>query len=89
MPTDIDLDADALRKALLDHGLAHLAVTQRGKALTIVSGPMADPEARLTQHAGSWRLDLPDHRGRWEATPFVGTVDELVDAALSLGRLED
>lgn len=60
-----------------------VAVTKRGNALTVVSGPDADPEIRMTASDGySWLLEVADHRGRWEATPFEG-------AALSIGRLED
>jgi hypothetical protein len=90
MPTDLSRDADLLRQALADRGLSHLRVTKRGKSLTILSGAHDAPEARLTLVApGSWRLDLPDHRDRWEATPFEGALDEMVDAALSIGRLDD
>ncbi len=67
-------------------------MTKRGKALTISSGPEADPdpEARLTCLAtGSWRLDLPHPSGRWEQTPFVGDMAELVDTAVGIARLDD
>lgn len=79
-----------LTTLLTDQGLTHLAVTKRGNALTVVSGPDADPEIRITASEGdSWRLEVADHRGRWEVTPFEGDLAELVDAALSIGRLED
>ena len=38
--------------------------------------------------AGS-ALDLAHHTGRWEPTPFVGGLVEMVDTAASMGRLED
>jgi hypothetical protein len=82
--------ARELTTLLADQGLTHLAVTKRGSALTVVSGPDADPEIRIiASDADSWRLEVADHRGRWEATPFEGDLAELVDAALSIGRLEE
>lgn len=92
MPLDMNAEADALRHLLAQRGLTHLRVTKRGKALTIVSGPEDDPEpeVRLT-HLGRdhWRLDLRHHTGRWDQTPFAGTVTDLIDTAEGMGRLED
>lgn len=90
MPTDMARAARELTKLLADNGLSHLRVTKRGNALTVVSGPHADPDIRLTaQSTDSWHLEVADHRGRWEFTPFEGQLTDLVDAALSIGRLED
>lgn len=89
MPIDMARAAQALSRVFADGGLTHLRVTKRGKTL-LVTGSDGDPEARLTSlPADSWRLDLPDGRGRWAETPFVGSLAELVDAALSIGRLQD
>jgi hypothetical protein len=88
----MDREARSLVVVLEMHGLTHLRVTKRGKALTIVSGPEShpDPEARLTHiPPRSWRLDLRHHSGRWEQTPFVGTLGEMVDTAVGMGRLAD
>jgi len=92
MPIDMEREAHALRSTLAERGLNHLYVTKRGKALTILSGPEEDPdpEVRLTcLTPGSWRLDLRHHSGRWDQTPFVGELGEMVEAAESMGRLED
>ncbi len=92
MPIDMDRQAHALRTLLTERELTHLRVTKRGKALTIASGPEddPDPEARLTLVApGTWRLDLRHHAGRWDQTPFMGDLAELIDTAASMGRLED
>ena len=92
MPIDMDREARTLRILLSEGGLTHLHVKKRGKALTIASGPEddPDPEARLTLLGqGKWRLDLRHHAGRWEQTPFVGDMAELVDTAASMGRLDD
>lgn len=89
---DMEDEADELRDLLAKRGWTHLRVTKRGKALTVVSGPEddPDPEIRLT-HVGrdGWRLDFAHHTGRWEPTPFVGDLVEMVDTAASMGRLED
>jgi len=88
MAVDMEREARALRRLLSDRGLTHLSVTKRGKALTICTGP--DPEARLTHvGGGSWRLDFRHHSGRWDQTPFMGDIAELVDIAESMGRLEN
>ncbi len=92
MTVDMDREARDLADILAKGGWKHVRVTKRGSALTVVSGPEddPDPEFRLTR-AGrdGWRLDLPTHRGRWEQTPFVGDIAAMVDAAASVGRLED
>ena len=90
MPRDMARAARQLTSLLADRGLTHLRVTKRGNALTVVGGPDADPEIRINaSEADSWRLEVADHRGRWEATPFEGDLADLVEAALSIGRLED
>jgi len=75
MPVDMDLEARTLRTLLALRELKHLHVTKRGKTLTIASGPEHDPD--------------PHHTGRWDKTPFVGDMEEMVDMAADLGRLDD
>jgi hypothetical protein len=92
MAIDMDSEADTLQELLQKRGLNHLRVQKRGKALLLQSGPEEDPEpeARLTHlERGQWRLDLRHHTGKWEQTPFTGSLDELLESALSIGRLED
>jgi len=48
---------------LTDKGLNHLKVLARGDHLVI----------------DSFQLGMADHRGKWEATPFQGTLPELVE----------
>lgn len=69
------------RKLAAYPGLDHLRVKRRGKTLTIYSdsphGP--DDHAKLTSLGTlRWGLSLPRHTGRWERTPFAGTMDEIV-----------
>lgn len=92
MATDMDRELTALQRLLQQRGLTHLHARKRGQALLLDSGPEEDPEpeARLTQLArGQWRLDLRHHSGKWEQTPFTGSLDELLEMALSIGRLAD
>lgn len=92
MAVDMELEADELRDLLAKQGRAYLRVVKRGKALTIVSGPDddPDPEIRLTLVGrDGWRLDFANHAGRWEPTPFVGDLAEMIEAAASMGRLVD
>ena len=47
--------------------------------------PEADDRVRLTaQTANSYGLSVRRHTGRWEKTPFSGTLDELIDVVRSL-----
>lgn len=92
MPIDMEREARALQKVLADRGLDHLRVVKRGKALILESGPAGDgdPEARLSNLSPrTWRLDLRHHTGRWEETPFVGDIAELIETAVGIGRLAD
>ena len=52
---------------------AHLRVRRRAVLLTLESGPTRDPlpHARLRrQTIHLWRLEMVNHTGRWEKTPF-------------------
>lgn len=92
MPIDMDREARALENVLADQGLDHLRVVKRGKALILESGPAGDgdPEARLFSLAPRrWRLDLRHHTGRWDETPFIGEMAELIETAVGIGRLAD
>ena len=67
-------------------GLDHLKVKKRGNSLTIFSAQTKDQHlhARLTHLGGGhWGLSLPRHTGRWEKTPFTGTMDDLVETLVS------
>lgn len=68
-------------RILHERGLGHLSVRAYGKHLIIHSGAPGDGEnrARLTLlRADHYRLDIADHRGRWEQTPYVGTLTDLL-----------
>lgn len=66
-------------------GLDHLRVERRGKSITLVSYPesVRVPHARLTHiEQRIWGLGLPRANGRWERTPFVGSVNQLMEILL-------
>lgn len=66
--------------------LAHLRVRSHGETLVVESGPADDPvrHARLRrQTVHLWTLDVADHRGRWQPTPFRETLHSIVELLLS------
>ena len=66
----------------------HLCVKKRGKALTIFSGTPPHPHARLTSLGRNvWGLSFPTHTGRWERTPFVGTIEQVFNTLTTDFRL--
>lgn len=80
-------DVEALEEALSRYqGLDHLKVKRRGESLTIFSGesPNQHRHARLT-HVGSgqWGVSFPHHTGRWEKTPLMGNLDEVVETLVT------
>lgn len=74
-------DVEALEALLARHrALGHLCVKKRGNSLTIVSGDPPHNHARITALGRDiWGLSLPRHTGRWERTPFVGTMEQVID----------
>ncbi len=75
-------DVEELERLLrCEEGLDHLRANKRGDSITICSSSGADQQkhARLTKLGpATWGLSFPHHSGRWERTPFVGPMDELV-----------
>jgi len=62
-------------------GLEHLSVRRHGNSLTLYStGKEGQQEhAKFTFLGGAvWGLSLPLHTGRWEKTPFTGSLEELL-----------
>jgi hypothetical protein len=60
-------------------GLAHLQARRRADCITIETTDDHEPRARLRRVAVSrWNLEIADHRGRWEPTPYCGTIEKLL-----------
>lgn len=67
---------------LIEHadGFDHLRVKKHGEHLILYSGSADDEQkhARLTHlHGDEWGLSFWKHTGRWEKTPFTGTIEDL------------
>ncbi|MBK7399701.1 MAG: hypothetical protein IPJ34_26475 [Myxococcales bacterium] len=66
--------------------LVHIRVRRHGVLLILESGPKDDPVAharfrRLGAHI--WRLEMSTHTGGWEATPFRGQIEILLEALIT------
>lgn len=85
IPTKL-IAADVRTKFSEFDGLSHLRVRAYGEALFVESGPDDDAirHARLRRvTARLWTLDVADHRGRWQPTPFRDMLGEVVDLLIS------
>ena len=88
-------DAEKLEELLARHEWrVHLRVKRRGDSLTIYSGeaPHSVLHARITHlGGGQWGLSVPLHTGRWERTPFVDTMEDVIATLIADFRfyLED
>lgn len=66
---------------LTEQNFTHLKAQGRGDHLVIYSEEDGEriSRARLTRlGTHSYQLGFTDHRGRWESTPFSGTIGELI-----------
>jgi hypothetical protein len=66
--------------------LTHLRVKKHGSSLVLFSGIDAAVQrhVRLTRiGASEWGLSFPLHTGRWERTPFTGSLRELWELLMS------
>jgi hypothetical protein len=94
MKAGMDMARSELTKLLEAHELtAGMYVRAHGEHLILGRreplGPDAEPEeddrVRLTRLSRStYGLSVKRHTGRWEKTPFSGTMRELVDVILTL-----
>ncbi len=83
---DVDIEEVEALEALLgrDAAFKHLYVKKHGKSLKICSGDPPWPHARITALGrDTWGLSFPTHTGRWERTPFVGTMEEVTDTLIN------
>jgi hypothetical protein len=56
----------------------------RGDTLAPSTKPEDDDRVRLTRLSSrSYGLSVKRHTGRWERTPFVGNIDEMVHTIIS------
>lgn len=77
--------ATRVEDLLHQRGAEHLRARKYGAAVLVESGPAADAvkHFRLRRDTGHlWLLDMANHQGRWEKTPFRASLDELVQTVL-------
>jgi len=85
------MDIDDAREQLEDllageSALSHLQIKKRGASLSLHSGqsPNENKHARFTHLRGPiWGLSFPHHSGRWETTPFTGSLEELLQTLVN------
>jgi hypothetical protein len=84
---DMDIYHEKLKETLQQYeGLEHLHVKKYGKTLIIYSDDKHDAwnHARLTfLKRNLWGLSFPRHTGRWERTPIMGTMEDVVSALIN------
>ncbi len=80
-PATIDKYRANLDELLRHHGgLQHLEVRKHGTSLVLYTRLGEDRlnRARLTAISRTrWRLDMPLHTGKWQATPYEGSLPEV------------
>ena len=84
MPTlkATDIDLHAVEAFLTRRKLKHLHARKRADSITLDAGTKADPWPRARARRVStqwWTLDMADHTGRWEQTPFRAPLVQLLD----------
>ena len=66
---------------LHERGLKHVRARKRGTAIIVESGPDTDAVKHIRVRRDTvhlWLVDVADHRGKWERTPFRGLLDEVL-----------
>ena len=73
--------ASRVQEILHAAGATHLRTRKHGAAVIVESGPKDDPvkHFRVRRKAVHlWCLDMANHRGQWERTPFREQIEDLV-----------
>jgi hypothetical protein len=89
MPTKLKadpFDATTVQTALHAAGAKHLRARAYGATVIVESGPAADPLKHFRLRRDSvhlWCLDMANHRGQWERTPFRDNSKTLVKTVLT------
>lgn len=83
MTDSVDRDSEPqwVENELKMRDFSHIQVRVYGSHLILYSLEQGDSvnRARLTKHApNSYSLSMANHRGKWESTPFQGSLEELL-----------
>lgn len=65
--------------------LSHLKVLVRGKAIVVYSEFQGEKENRcrfINLKGDIFQLSMADRNGRWQSTPYQGTIEELWEMTL-------
>ena len=76
------IEVEALEQILSGKGYSHLLVKGRGQHLIIYAQHPENKEPRLRLTAlpgGICGLSFCSHSGKWERTPFVGSMQNILD----------
>jgi hypothetical protein len=74
-----------VEKMLHENHLCHLNVTIRGNNIVVYSEHEKQKEnrCRFTQvQASSYIMNMSNHKGKWETTPFEGSLEELLQMVI-------
>lgn len=66
---------------LHERGFKHVRARKRGSDVIVESGPKRDAIKHIRVRRDTvhlWLVDIADHRGKWEATPFRGLLDDVL-----------
>jgi len=84
--TSVDLAKFDVENKLQEKGLKHLKVAKRGVNIVIYSEDEdggKENRCRLTYvKPRKYILNMANHTGKWEPTPFEGTLDELLEMVI-------
>lgn len=72
---------DHVESLLHERGLLHLRARKHGTAVVVESGPAKDAVKHFRVRRDTvhyWRLDIANHQGRWQRTPFRGLLDDMI-----------
>ena len=81
----LERDKLYVEKILQENQMDHLLVTVRGTNIVVYSEYEKQKEnrCRFTQaRANSYIMNMANHSGKWEATPFEGSLEELLQMVI-------
>lgn len=82
---DNEFDTAEIAALLEKYQLRHLKVSGRGRHLVVYDEYQGEkmPRVRFTRIGQDrYQLGIANHRGKWEPTPFTGSISELFDTLI-------
>jgi len=76
-----DFDLSIAEDFLKRQQLRHVCAKRRADTLTLLTGPADDPWPRARFRIVTkqrWTVEMADRAGRWEKTPFQGSLKQLL-----------